>query len=157
MFNNSTCNADIQQQQHSANYVKSHANDLNNYSASQSFFVCPALNGLMNCIVQWKKKIKNQKSNSIEIPKIFFTVVTCKKMQIFFEHEPENYSKLAYSTKVKKKKTICCARENYEKWKSICDNKVFPALLLFFASSVARERNLRTQFTKQTAFFIRRT
>lgn len=55
VFNNSTCNADIQQQQHSANYVKSHANDLNNYSASQSFTVCPALNGLMNCIVQQEK------------------------------------------------------------------------------------------------------
>lgn len=76
-------------------------------------------------------------------------------MQIFFEHEPENYSKLAYSTKVKKKKLFVV--RNYEKWKSICDNKVLPALLLFFASSVPTERNLRTQFTKQTAFSIRRT
>lgn len=70
-------------------------------------FLCPALNGLMNCIVQWKKlKTKNTKSNSIEIPKIFFTLVTCKKMQIFWTcselTKPENYSKFAYSIKVKK-------------------------------------------------------
>lgn len=154
VFNNSTCKAD-NNNSNNANYVKSHTNDLNNYSAWQSFSMPrPKWANELHCAME---KIKNQKYK-IEFnwnsKNIFYSLYLQKDANILNMKWADKTEKLfKICIQHQSKKSICCARKTMKNGKVFATTK----FSLLFASSVPRERNLRTQFTKQIAFSIRRT